>query len=137
MRTRLSLLAAVTIVVGAAGLGLTHAQSITTFTVTNAGAQDYVLNGANDPAITVARGRTYTFNVNTVGHPFFIAAAGPNNAGAPHFTDGVVGNDVMQGSLVFTVPATAPDTLFYQCAIHIQMGGTINVVNAPPPAPAL
>ena len=32
------------------------------------------------------------------------------------------------GVLYWTVPMDAPNTLYYQCTIHTQMNGTINVI---------
>ena len=108
----------------------------TTFTIANNGMTDYSFSGLGlDPTLTLLRGRTYAFNVNAPGHPFFIATQG-SNAAAPHFTDGVTNNDVTVGTLTFTVPATAPATLFYQCGIHNAMSGTL-LIQDPPPVPAL
>jgi len=112
------------------------AQSTTTFTVTNNGVTDYRFDGTLlDPTLTLIRGRTYAFNVTATGHPFYIATAG-NDAGAPAFNDGVTGNNVANGTLTFVVPATAPNTLFYQCGVHNQMSGTL-LIQSPPPVPAL
>ena len=112
------------------------AQSTTSYAVTANGTTDYRFDGTLlDPTLTLIRGRTYVFNVNATGHPFYIATSG-NNSSAPEFTDGVTGNNVVSGPLTFVVPATAPNTLFYQCGNHNQMSGTL-LIQDPPPVPAL
>ena len=113
------------------------AQTVQTFTVTNNGATDYRFDGNLDPTLTLIRGKTYAFNITATGHPFFIAASGPNNAAAPAFTDGVTGNNTTAGTLTFAVPTNAPSPLFYQCGIHNAMSGTLLIQDAPPPVPAL
>jgi hypothetical protein len=99
------------------------------FTVEAVGAQDYTINGAPDPGIVLQRGKTYTFAVNTSGHPFYIKTvqgAGTLNV----FATGVTGNGVEIGTLTFAVPASAPNQLFYQCSVHNAMSGAITMVNA-------
>ncbi len=101
---------------------------VTSFTVSNNGATDYVFNGVNDPDFTFKRGTTYTFTINTPGHPFFIKSiqgAGAGNA----FNDGVTNNGITAGTITFIVPLTAPNTLFYNCSVHGSMTGTINIIN--------
>ena len=45
------------------------------------------------------------------------------------FTNGVTGIGNTSGDVTFVVPSDAPNTLFYDCAVHLAMGGTINIVN--------
>jgi len=103
------------------------------FAVSAPTAAAYVINGAPNPTLTLTRGKTYLFQVDATGHPFFIATQG-NNPLAPHFTTGVTGDNVQLGTLTFTVPASAPSTLFYQCGVHAQMSGTLTIVSPPVPA---
>ena len=110
--------------------GLTPAQ--TSFTVSPVGSSAYNISGTNNPTLTLTRGVTYTFNISASGHPFYIKtlqSTGTGNA----FNTGVTGNGMTSGTLTFTVPDTAPNTLFYDCANHIAMTGTINIVSAPEP----
>jgi hypothetical protein len=130
MRNRLFLLSGVLLL--AAAMGDT-ALANATFAVTNSGASAYVINATNNPTLTLTKGQTYTFQVNTPGHPFFIATQAMN-AGSPHFTTGVTNENVESGSLIFVVPASAPSTLFYQCGIHNAMSGMLTIVAAPVPA---
>ena len=64
----------------------------------------------------------------------FIDESGLANAGATHYTNGIVETP---GLLSFVVPAAAPATLFYQCDVHNPMSGTLLIVDPPPAVPAL
>jgi hypothetical protein len=88
----------------------------------------YVIDGMSNPLLIFCRGMTYTFAVNTPGHPFYIKTVqgtGTDNAYSP----GVTGNGTTSGDVLFVVPADAPPTLFYVCSIHAAMTGTIDIVN--------
>jgi len=74
------------------------------------------------------RGKTYTFTINSPGHPFFINSTqgtGTNNA----YNNGVTNNGSTNGVITFVVPSDAPDTLFYNCQFHPSMTGTITIVD--------
>ena len=109
----------------------------TNFDVTNNGMSSFSINGAANPTLTLIRGQTYVFNVTVFGHPFYITTArGADEAQTNQFSDGVTGNGAFPDfPLTFTVPATAPATLFYQCSFHDPMGGTLLIVSPPPPPP--
>lgn len=97
-----------------------------TFTVTNSGLSAYVIDGQNNPVLTLMRGNTYTFNLNANGHPFFIKTvqgAGTTNA----YNSGVTGNGTQVGTLTFVVPNDAPTTLFYNCQFHGSMTNRIDI----------
>lgn len=75
------------------------------------------VSGQN-PQLTLTRGRTYTFQVNTSSiHPFRIT-------GAP--AGSVTNNDISSGILTFKVP-TAAANYAYDCSIHL-FGNTIVTV---------
>jgi hypothetical protein len=93
----------------------------------------YIVNGAPNPSIRVVRGQTYTFDISTFGHPFFIKTAQVTGSGSA-YNDGVTNNGTQGGTITFQVPATAPDTLFYICSIHSVMTGIIHVTAPPVPA---
>lgn len=104
--------------------------------VTGGDFVNYTINGLPDPTFTFQRGVTYVFVLSGITfHPFWIksALAGDFSGGTGAFSPGVVNNGATSGNVTFTVPADAPDTLFYQCGSHSSMAGTINVVT--PPAP--
>ena len=103
-----------------------------TVTVTNPGSGNvFVLNGSNNPAISMFRGTKYVFDqsayINT-NHPLRF-----KDASGAAYTDGVVvtGTPGQAGAKVeFTVPAGAPNSLRYYCSVHGNaMGNTITVNN--------
>ena len=99
-----------------------------TFNVTNNGIGNYVINGSSNPTLSITEGQTYTFNINAVGHPFWIktvSSIGTGNA----YNDGVTNNGTDNGTITFVVPYDAPSTLYYNCQYHSAMAGTINVTN--------
>ena len=77
------------------------------------------------------RGGTYTFSVSASGHPFYLTTDnGTNFSPATYFgeyTSGVTNSRTQSGNLTFTVPATAPATLYYQCGNHSAMRGAITI----------
>ena len=106
------------------------APSISMNVSTNSGAYDIdIAHGTDIEA--VYRGGTYTFNLNVTGHPFYLTTDDGTNwtqgGYAGEYTNGVSGSRTEVGTLTFTVPNDAPDTLYYQCANHSGMKGTIHV----------
>ncbi len=106
------------------------APSISMNVSTNSGAYDIdIVHGTDIEA--VYRGGTYTFNLNVTGHPFYLTTDDGTNwtqgGYAGEYTNGVTGSRTEVGTLTFTVPNDAPDTLYYQCANHSGMKGTIHV----------
>jgi hypothetical protein len=98
------------------------------FMITNQGFADYVIDGANDPSITVVRGCSYTFNLDAAGHPFLIKTVQGSGAGNAYNT-GVTNNGEDFGVIEWDVAANAPDDLFYNCQFHAAMAGTIQVID--------
>ena len=107
------------------------AESVTyTVTVANVGGSNiFLLNGVNNPVITMKRGSTYTFNQShssNVGHPLRIKS----DAGGQQTTTnaGTLGTD----ATVVYQPAypSAPSDLRYYCTVHGNaMGNTITMNN--------
>ena len=108
-----------------------------TYDVAYANAGAYTFSGTrsgDNPSIgPLYKGGTYTFNLDSTlsGHPFYLTtddgtgfAAGTY---AGEYTSGVTGSKNESGTLVFTVPADAPSTLYYQCGNHAAMKGTITI----------
>lgn len=87
--------------------------------------------GSNPNLGPFYRGGTYTININAAGHPlYFTTDNGTNFATGTYFgeyTSGVTGSRTDSGTITFTVPANAPDTLYYQCGNHASMHGAITV----------
>jgi hypothetical protein len=85
----------------------------------------YSINGhSSNPTLTLTRGMTYTFAINAASnHPFEILSG-----------QGVSNNNISTGTITFSVPTNAPNSITYFCSIH-GFGGTMTIVNPPPPAP--
>ena len=107
--------------------------SVTVYDVTNEGASAYQFNGngltdASNPDITLKRGETYEFVINAPGHPFIIKSVQGTGTGNA-FSSGVSNNGTANGTITFTVPNDAPDTLFYNCEFHGSMTGTFTITD--------
>ena len=109
--------------------------------VTGGNGADYTINAQPDPPFTLQRGVTYVFVLSgTVSfHPFWIKSTlgGFNSGSSGSFNTGVINNGASSGSVVFTVPAGAPNQLFYQCGIHPSMTGALTIVDPPTPPPTV
>jgi hypothetical protein len=97
------------------------------------GTNNYTFTGpglghstANDPTLYLKRGQTYMFENKMGAHPFRIQST-TNGATGTQWNVGVTNNDVSNGVLIFEVPFATPDTLYYQCTSHANMGGVINI----------
>ena len=80
----------------------------------------------NDPELYLKRGQTYMFENKMGAHPFRIQST-TNGATGTAWNVGVTNNDVSNGVLIFEVPFATPNTLYYQCTAHANMGGVINI----------
>lgn len=113
------------------------AEDPTTFVVTVEGGK-YLINGVSQDSITFIEGKTYTFDLSDSdlgGHPFaFSETANGTRGGGVEFTQGVTSNGVAQGQagakLEVTLSADAPDTLYYYCSNHINMGADVSITDA-------
>jgi hypothetical protein len=88
----------------------------------------YNFDGVTGP-ITIIRGYTYIFNVNTTGHPFWIQNTSSSYSAQYIYSDGVSNNGSSSGTITWIVSINAPNTLYYQCEYHSGMLGTINVIS--------
>ena len=100
----------------------------TVIKVITEGSPAYNIDGKQNPEITLKRGVTYTFELKTTGHPFWIKTK--NSTGkANAYTNGVTGNGTERGMLTFAVPADAPTLLHYNCEVHEMMNGAIHITD--------
>ena len=102
----------------------------------NDGTNHYTFNGpglngtVNDPALTLVRGQKYIFHNRSSGHPFRIQST-PNGSAGTAYNTGVTNNDGSAPTdIIFDVPQDAPDTLYYQCTAHPNMGGKLTIGNS-------
>ena len=94
------------------------------------GSSDYTFTGPgltgaeNDPKIYLVKGQQYKFTNNMGAHPFRIQST-PNGSTGTQYNDGIVNNDVSNGTLTWNVQFDSPSVLYYQCTAHSNMGGQI------------
>jgi hypothetical protein len=67
----------------------------------------------NNPTVTLYRGQTYSFNVNSPRNNFYIRSSLVNGMNS-NYNKGVTNNGTENGKVTFTVPYDAPDLLYYQ-----------------------
>jgi hypothetical protein len=121
------------------------AQNTTTEIVVSNTSQDgstltgYVFSNKpseTNPIITLYRGNTYKFNIKASGHPFYImtepfpSGVAADGSTSVIYSDGVSGDGTDEGTVTFTVPTSAPNTLYYQCGIHTAMYGVLQIKTA-------
>ena len=87
-----------------------------------------------NPMLTLYRGNTYKFDVDAKGHPFWIMTEpykdqlSADGSTSTLYSTGVTNNGIESGTVTFTVPTTAPDTLYYQCGMHDSMNGILQIL---------
>ena len=100
--------------------------------VSNGGNYDFTGDGfpttSTNPTLYLTRGLTYKLNVNASGHPFNINTQNTTGTGSL-YNSGVTNNGTTSGSILFTVPMNAPNTLHYNCQYHGGMNGPIYVLD--------
>lgn len=97
------------------------------FNVSNNINGNYIINDLSNPPLTLLRGETYTFNVNSPGHPFFIKTKQTIGI-ADQYNDGLTNNGTDDGTIIFVVSDDTPNTLYYNCQYHTTMKGIINII---------
>ena len=90
----------------------------------------YLMGGLPNHFVRLTRGLRYAFAVDAPGRPLHLKTA--RVLGTDSDIDGVVGNGVDQGTVVWSVPEDAPETVFYQSASVSDMGGKVYVENSCP-----
>ena len=109
--------------------------------VTNSGANHYVLNGddrvtthvdAFDPIVYVNSGDIIEFSLNVSGHPFLIKTAATTGTGdqLPSYLgsgSGVLGNGSVSGTVTLYTEGLGGTTLYYVCQFHSGMVGQISI----------
>ena len=102
-------------------------------TVTAQGSSNYILSGSdqngnvsgNDPSISAKVGDTFSFNVNSPGHPFYLIVISNGGTDSNNLIDGVSNNGASSGTISWT--PTAAGTYYYICEYHPSMLGTITI----------
>lgn len=103
---------------------LANLENYTFYVSAAGGPPSYVINANNNPVLTLYKGRTYKFEVNAAGHPFFIQSTpAPYNANTL-YTKGVRNNGAQLGNIYLTVSDDTPN-LYYVCQVHPFMTSTL------------
>jgi len=91
----------------------------------------FLIDGEERPNITLIRGFTYKFEINTnENYPFYLSEElehSPDYEG--EYLVGLTGSRVSNGNLIFTVPASAPDLLYYHSPNTRSMGNSITILS--------
>jgi len=93
----------------------------------------FYIDSIQQADVTLYRGFTYTFEQSASSnspHPLRLSTTSDGtHGGGSQYTDGVTysGNQGSNGLLTFTVPLDAPNTLYYYCQNHGNMGGEISI----------
>ena len=92
-------------------------------------SNQYLLDGATRPALTLHKGFTYVFTY-PAGHPFALSTTsdGTHGSGGSEYTTGVT-RDSSANTLTVVVSDSTPATLYYYCSNHSNHGGQITVTN--------
>ena len=114
-----------------AGVATAGPVPATTFSVVNNNTTSWVIDGVNNPPLTLIRGQTYNFALqNTPSvHPFNINTINTTGA-ASQYNNGVTNNGGTGTTIIqFVVPMGAPDSLHYNCGNHAAMNGPITIID--------
>ena len=102
-------------------------------TVTAQSSSNYILSGSdqngnvsgNDPSISAKVGDSFSFNVNSPGHPFYLIVVSNGGTDSNNLIDDVSNNGASSGTISWT--PTAAGTYYYICEYHPSMLGTITI----------
>jgi hypothetical protein len=109
---------------GATGISITA-----NYVITSPAGGSYSVNGTSgNPVLILLRGHTYVFTVSAAGHPFWLQTTSGQYNATYTYSTGVTNGGEDMGGITFTVPALAPDTLYYICQFHPGMNGIISII---------
>ena len=86
------------------------------------------IDGIESPALTLIRGFTYTFNCSLSGGDLFYLSTSPSGSFVGEYLNGVSNSRASSGVLTITVPADAPDALYYHGSSDDYSGNKIKVI---------
>ena len=100
------------------------------YRVINNGTSSWGIDQIPNPTLTLVRGNTYTWDlVQSLPLAFYIktqASLGTTNL----WLNGVTNSGATRGTVTFTVPQDAPDTLYYCNDVEFNLRGQLNIVDA-------
>ena len=114
--------------IGGEQAGVISTLDVNTYTIGNTTEYVFTPDGiSKNPEITLYKGQTYIFKINSPGNPFSIKTARTIGTADRYVSNGISDYAVQSGVITFTVDLTAPDTLFYQSETDINAGGIFNI----------
>jgi hypothetical protein len=97
------------------------------------------MDGVLAPALTLQRGKLYKFNVQSGSdHPFYLTSSSAGCALSSQFKarashcpslGAFKSDDATSGVVWFAPDASTPDTVYYGCVVHCNMGGMLRIVD--------
>lgn len=114
---------------GKSAIPSTYTYTVTAGSVFEFYGEEYS-SDTNNPALSFKRGSIYVLNINTTSlHPFWIQTSdnGGSYDSANVYSSGITNNGIYDGTITFVVPMDAPDTLYYRCGSHGNMGNSISI----------
>ena len=111
------------------------AETVSTYTVTvdtTDSENSYMFSPdglTRNPVITLYRGQTYKFVIDSVGNPFSIKTLRIRGTSNRYNTPLLINNAIDSGTIIFTVPDTAPNELVYVSETNVDMGGIFNILD--------
>lgn len=98
----------------------------------------FVINGVQGEELTLTRGVTYRFNIGSTqsSHPFYLTTSVIGNGQG---TTILAPTAVTNGVMAFTPISSTPNTIYYACNLHTNMGWRINIIDpgsTPTPTPS-
>ena len=103
----------------------------TTFVVT-VSAGKYSLDNVQGKTLILRRGNTYSFDAqdsSTASHPLYLGTSSTGGGYSDEYTSGVDGSRTTSGILTIVIPQAAPNSLYYNCGLHSNMGAEISIVD--------
>ena len=103
----------------------------TTFIVT-VSAGKYSLDSVQGQTLTLRRGYTYSFDAqdsSTNSHPLYLGTSSTGGGYSDEYTSGVINSRTTSGILTIVIPQAAPNSLYYNCGLHSNMGAEISIVD--------
>ena len=111
---------------------ITKPGSVSTIKVTSNASTGYRFSGyiGDNPVLTLYRGNTYKFEVDSKGHPFYIKTSKVDGSTLQYESDHVTNQGQDEGTVTLAIPKSdvsseLPNILFYACANHTSMQGSI------------
>ena len=110
-------------------LNVLYSASYIPLEVTNIGMSYNISQiGTGNPSLTCFRGTNYDFIVLTPSHPFTLRiSSGDTSSSVDGAYNNNVASGITSGRVMFTPNSATPNTIYYQCAIHSGMIGTISI----------